>query len=805
MWGRLRLQYAEWHRPIANSPIRKSQIAIEYCYRFKDREADSNVFWIHASTKGRFEQAFKAISRDLQLPGWDNPDMNPLDLVSHRFSGDRTWLLVLDNADDTDVLFDRPPTTTFHHPKSQQPTVPLVMYIPQTSRRGSVLITSRNRDAAFRLTNCVENLIDVPYMSTEDATTLLCKKLPKDNSSDDEKFELVELLEYLPLAITQAASYIGVRRTGMTIARYSSLLRQSDRILHDDMGDSRRDLTIPSSVFLTWQISFDQIKKENRLAAELLSIMSVVDRQGIPRNLLQNMDEDDLDFERRLAPLDDFSLITLDETRQSFQMHRLVQMAIISWLERHGEIDRWKENAAVLIVRSLPDSSFECWKTWESLLPHAEIALKYHFPNSESQLLHARILGSTAYYLLERGGYDAATERCQRALNLLVEILGEDDSESVDCLMLLATLKRVGGRSSVSDIYEAEVLSRRALAILERKQVEDSNEWFNAKNELALALLDSHNDKKSEEAINLLRSVLVSREQSLGLEHHFTLTTMNNLASAIQSQKSYTEAEKLYRQVLGTQLRVLGEDHPSTVTTLSNLASPLLLQSKYKEAQEHAQRALDLRMKVLGEEHPDTLDSMIVLTNSLNGQGKYLEAEELGRYALSVHKTVYGDIHRQTVSCSNWLVSALLEQHKIEEAEELSRLLVNNLTTVLTIDHPNTVTSMAALGTLLHCRGEYEEAEELFRKLHEKRPERWSDEGWDRFLRVYSDTLAKQGKHDEAAEISCQRVCSKDSDLDRPHREDTELVSEFSADTDLKCPEVGATKDHLRPRSASFP
>ena len=672
--------------------------------------------------------------------------MNPLDLVFDWLSANSNWLLVLDNADDKDVFFDRRLTTTFQHPESQPPTVPLGMYIPQTSRGGFILITSRNRDAAFRLTDCVENLIDVPYMSKEDATALLCKKLPKDSSSDDEKLELVELLEYLPLAITQAASYIGVRRLRMTIVRYSSLLRKSDRILHEDMGDSRRDLTIPSSVFLTWQISFDQINKENRSAAKLLSIMSVFDRQGIPQFLLQDMDEDDLDFERRLAPLEDFSLITLDESGQSFQMHRLVQMAIVSWLERHGEIDRWKENAAVLIERSLPGSAYEFWKTWESLLPHAEIALKYHFPNSESQLLHARILIDTAYYLIERGGYGAATERCQRALNIQVDILGEDSSESVDCLLLLARLKRIGWGSSVGGIDEADVLSRRALAILERGQEKYSHQRMNAQNSYALALLESHNDRKIEEATNLLRSVLASRERDLWPEDDSTLMTMNNLALAFHSQKRYIEAEKLHRQVLETQLRILGGGHPSTIASISNLAFLLSEQRRYEEAQKHAQRALDLAMTVLGEEYTETLDSMLILIDALARQGKYVEAEELGRYALSLLKKVHGD------------------------------------------DHYLTYHGMAILGKVLRRQGKYQEAEGLFKEIHERRPERWCDEDWDRFLKGYSRTLARLGKYAAAAEISLER----DADTD----------SIRSDETNCRSPSM---KNHFRPRSASLP
>ena len=235
------------------------------------------MFWIHASTKERFEQAFKAIARQCKLPGWNDPATNPLDLVYDWLSGDCTWLMILDNADDKDVFFDQRPTSTSQDPEPQRSTLPFATYLPQTLRGGSILITSRNRDAAYRLTGDFGNLIDVPNMGQEDAAALLCKKLPDDHSSDDERSELVELLEYLPLAITQAASYISVNRSRMTIAQYSTYLRKNGRILLDDMGDLRRDPTIPSSVLLTWHISFDQINEKSRPAAELLSLMSVFD------------------------------------------------------------------------------------------------------------------------------------------------------------------------------------------------------------------------------------------------------------------------------------------------------------------------------------------------------------------------------------------------------------------------------------------------------------------------------------------------------------------------------------------------
>src|SRR5271156_831505 len=90
------------------STSRKSQIAIEYCYRFRKSHPQSSIMWIHASTVERIDQAYKEIARKAQLSGWDNPKTDKLTLVADWLSqGDSGhWLIVLDNADDADVFFN---------------------------------------------------------------------------------------------------------------------------------------------------------------------------------------------------------------------------------------------------------------------------------------------------------------------------------------------------------------------------------------------------------------------------------------------------------------------------------------------------------------------------------------------------------------------------------------------------------------------------------------------------------------------------------------------------------------------------
>jgi tetratricopeptide (TPR) repeat protein len=562
---------------------RKSQIAIEYCYRFREAHPTSNILWVHASTAERFQQAYKDIARRGRFSGWDDAARNPLELVSDWLLRDNVWLMVVDNADDKEVFFE----------DAGNATVPLATYLPQTSRLGRILITSRNVDAASRLVSTAESIIDVPFMDEEDAMALLYKKLPNDESSHEERVEFIKLLDRLPLAITQAAAYIGVRRTRMTIARYADFLRKNEIILLEDMGDLRRDPTIPNSVLMTWQISFDQINKENRPAAELLSLMSVFDRQGIPESLLRDEAVDDLAFENCLGPLQEFSLVTQDEGGQIFQMHRLVQVAVKSWLVRHGEIDQWKQNALRSIAGTLPWGEYQQWGAWEILLPQTQVALDYLYQDRENQLLLATILERTADYFTFRGKYDLAYERCQRAYEIRVDVCSEDDILIAGSLRRLAILKQRLAHDVPKDLDEAEAMARRALTICERVSDKDRLGILMAQNALAFILIDNGNDTKVDEAMKLFQSVLESGKPTLGAEHHTTLHAMDGLAKVYVCRHRFQEAEKLYREKLDIRLRVNGENNPWTIATMYQLANFLTDLAKYGEAEHFAKRALN--------------------------------------------------------------------------------------------------------------------------------------------------------------------------------------------------------------------
>ena len=454
---------------------------------------------MHASTFERFDQAYKDIGRKLKLPGWNDTKTNMLQAVSDWLTDEDhgRWLIVLDNADDVDIFFS-PQKVFIDGTSVDQYASPLCMYLPQGSM-GSILVTSRNRQAAFRLTDRIEHVIDILPMDQDDAKLLLCKRLPNDNSSEDDTIALIETLERLPLAITQAAAYISVRGKIMTIAKYTAYVRQNEGILLADMGDLRRDPSVPNSVLISWQMSFDQIRRTHPRAAELLSLASVLDRQSIP-GFLFHKNENRLDFEDALAPLIDFALITFEGGNECFGMHRLVQLATRNWMQIHDEITKWQEEAIILLSESFTNGEYENWEICTVLLPHAEVVLGYQYSKQQHFLRQADVLDDIASYLLVQGRFDMALNRSQRALSTRRQLLSEEDVPMAGSMALIA--------------------------------------W---------SLLGQG---KYEEAEAMHRKSLLLASEILGTEHPVTLTSMDNLVCALNYQGKVEEAEAMARQTL---------------------------------------------------------------------------------------------------------------------------------------------------------------------------------------------------------------------------------------------------------------
>ncbi|OBT40517.1 hypothetical protein VE00_08999 [Pseudogymnoascus sp. WSF 3629] len=615
------------HALLGLGGVGKSQIAIEYAYRAQKQQPQISVFWIHASTKTRFEQAYQELAERLELPGRDDPKANVLRLVYNWLSDEANgeWHMILDNVDDGSVFFGNNDVFRGVSPHNQatdsQP--PLEEYLPQ-SRHGSILITSRNSTAADNLVGTCGKLVPVEPMKEKDSVDLLKTKIPIDKCLEADLKELAEALEGIPLAITQAAAYIR-SRPRVTISIYLSLFRESEAnqtslLNNNETKDLRRDHSIRHAVISTWRISFDQIQRTNTKAADLLSLMCMFDRQSIPERLLYN-NTDQLLFEDSVAPLVTFSLIREHSEGGTFDMHRLVQLSTRKWVELNGQLEKWRSEAIKITARLFPGGDYETWPDCQILLPHVRTVMSSKATNQQDLLRVAAINTRLGWYYMLKGEAIRAEPILQEAIVVRERELGVNHPDTLTSVSNLASVLQSQGR-----FEEAESMNRRALEGMERELGVNHLDTLASISNLASVLLSQG---RYEEAASMNRRALEGRERELGVNHPHTLTSINNLASVLLRQGRYEEAESMNRRALEGRERELGVNHPHTLTSISNLALVLQRQGRYEEAESMNRRALEGSERELGVNHPDTLTSISNLALLLQSQGRYEEAESM--------------------------------------------------------------------------------------------------------------------------------------------------------------------------------
>jgi tetratricopeptide (TPR) repeat protein len=698
----------------------------------RETSPDTQIFWVHAGDSTRFEQSYRSIANIAKLPGADDPKTDILGLVYRWLENDirENWLMILDNADDADVFFTQNDSRMPQRRDSIGRTSSLSAYLPQSSG-GLILITTRNRAAGSQLTGKADRVIKVGHMEEEDANELLMKKLPHDQSLEIDRNELVNALERLPLAITQAAAYIAVKLPRMTISKYLESFRRSETnqilLLSKDGGDLRRDPEVPNAVVRTWQISFDQIKLQNAPAADLLSCMCVFDRQEIPRFLIREDDEDDLVFEDAIGTLIEFSFVAALEDEDNFEMHPLVQLSTRKWLEIQGEMEQRKEEALSLLAQKYPPGKPTNWKICEALEPHAQAVLKYHYAIKRHRLERAEVLHNSAWYAWARGDYGKAKGRIEEAAETRKELLDTDDPETLRSLGLLASVLRSQGRWTEAEQLEVQVMETRKRVL--------GQEHPDTLISMANLALTYWNQGRWTEAEKLGVEVIETRKRVLGQKHPDTLTSMGNLASTYWNQGRWTEAEKLEMQVMETRKRVLGQEHPDTLKSMANLATTYQNQGRWTEAEKLGVQVMETRKRVLGQEHPYTLMSMAHLALTYRNQGRWTEAEKLNVQVMEMSLRVLGQEHPDTLIRMANLATTYWNQSRLTEAEKLEMQVMETRKRVLGQEHPSTLTSMANLAYTWKSQGRNEEAIELLKQAERLQREKL---GSDHYLTIGS-------------------------------------------------------------------
>ncbi|KAG9568778.1 hypothetical protein KCU77_g642, partial [Aureobasidium melanogenum] len=496
------------------------------------------------------------------MAGRDDPKADIIQLFQGWLQNSRNgrWLLVLDNADEASYLLQ---------PREE-------------------MLDKMNESGAYAGEKRLYEHIPIFEPMVEELALRLIEKKLGPQADDTTTKQLVAALEYMPLAISQAAAYINQRGARSSVQQYLEEFERSERsrmrLLTVNSREHRRDREATNSITMTWQISFEHIRQYRESAADLLSLMSFYDNEGIPETLLhvhqqlstgtkcetEQTRQDDVDgahsgsesltdesFEEDIITLRDYSFVFDTLNGKVFKMHRLVQLATRGWLKSH------KQDVYCMLNLATIYSNQGRWEEAEELQvsvleSHKRVVGEEH-PHTLTSMAH---LASTYSH---QGRWEETEELQVSVLESNKRVVGEEHPNTLSSMANLASTYKQEGQLKMAE--------------------------------------------------GLKVSVLEARKRVLGEEHPSTLNSMANLAATYSDQGRWKEAEELKLSVLEARRRLLGEEHPDTLNSMANLALTYKSQRRVVMASALLRRAINAALQSYGPNYHEISGWQAALDN----------------------------------------------------------------------------------------------------------------------------------------------------------------------------------------------
>jgi hypothetical protein len=329
--------------------VGKTQVALQFAYSVLEKQPDISVFWIHALSLETFKQACREVASVLGILGAEDGKEDAKKLVQRHLSKEIAgkWMLVVDNADNVEVV------------KGSDGEKGILDYLPE-SELGLTVFTTRDKKTAHALAG--NSTLDVEKLNLVAASDLFKKMLTRKDLFYEEAIasKLLAELDFLPLAITQAAAYINVNP--VSVNEYVGHLRGTESnlvyIMSEEMSDGTQYKHTVNAVAKTWLMSFEQIVRQDADAANLLQYMSCIEWKAIPRSILPAF-EPEARMTTALGTLWSYSFITARDDSKKYDMHRLVHVAARVWLQQKGLMVETQKRALEHLSDIFPSDDYE--------------------------------------------------------------------------------------------------------------------------------------------------------------------------------------------------------------------------------------------------------------------------------------------------------------------------------------------------------------------------------------------------------------------------------------------------------------
>ncbi|SPB47324.1 unnamed protein product [Aspergillus niger] len=672
--------------------VGKTQVALQLACWAKEHMPGHSIFWVPALSEGSFKQAYSEIVRQLAIHKATD-DETVLELVQRYLSSEAAgpWLLIVDNADDIDLLFG-----------SADIPGGLYEYLP-VSRRGVMLLTTRSREVAVSFAE--KDIIEIQKMMPAEANAFVQKVMGKDLLCDQETTtQLLEELNLLPLAITQAAAYMN--RTNISTSRYLELMHGTE---HDRIGlmsrhfhDRTRYPGLQDAVATTWLISFNRIRESDAAAAELLAFISFIEPKAIPRSLFPPLDSEE-QMEFAIGTLCGYAFMTKREDGKIFDMHSLVQLATRLWVQKEGDTQRILKSTTRHMAMAFPPSGWTNRELWRAYLPHA---LKLLWRN---EALHIEerydLCFKVGMCLLEDGRTKDAIRCFKEDLSWKERCLDNEHPWRLRTQHELARAYQADGQ-----IKSAVDLLEHVVAIRQKILTEENISRLNSQHELARAY---QADGQTRRAVELFEYVVAVRKRTLAEDHKYQLSSQHELARAYQADGQIKKAVKLLEYVVTVRKRTITEDHPDLLLSQQVLATVYHSDGQTRKAVELLEHVVAIRQNTLDQEHPSRLASQHQLAGVYQADGQIQKALGLLEYVVTVRERSLAEGHPSRLASQHVLARAYQAVGQIKKAVGLLEHVVTVREKMLAEGHPDRLASQHVLAGAYQADGQIKRAVRL--------------------------------------------------------------------------------------------
>jgi tetratricopeptide (TPR) repeat protein len=668
--------------------VGKTQLAVEYAYRFADRY--DLVWWIPAEQQSLVLQSLVDLGRQLGVPVTEDFTQASSLVIDALSSTGLRWLLVYDNANEPDDL---------------------AHLIPSTG--GHVILTSRNQTWSN-----VWDAIEVNIFERPESVALIRKR--GTGISFDDADRLAEKLGDLPLALDQAASWQSA--TSMPVAEYLELFDQHVR----ELLSEGKPATYPTTIAALVKLAFQRLQNDAPAVAQLLEMFAIFGAEPISVDLLRrgrnaNISaplgpalRDPIRLGRIVRDLRKYGLAKVDPDNR-IQVHRLFQLVLSDELSSEQALQS-RANVHRLLGSANPGEPDDArtHRAHAEIGPHVQPAglIDAEFEDAR------RVVLDQIRYLWVIGDNEGSRRLGELAVRAWSKPTDQHDIGPDGELTLLATRHLANALLSLGINERARQLAETTLERLRKSPQfgpDHEHTLFTASGVTASQRVAGEFDQ----ALTLDKDSVERARRVFGDEDPETLRHKGNLAVNLRMLSNFTDAYEMDTAIVRTWEETVTQQDRRLLFAQANLARDLYGLSRYADALALQQRVLPPYRQVMANpKHPEILLAARTLAIALRKTGRYGDALREARDNYRDCSARYGLDHQHSLAATMTYANTLRVSGELGEARGLATDAVARYRRTFGEKHPLSLTAVINLAIILRNLGDLQGARQLDETAH---------------------------------------------------------------------------------------